>query len=557
MNTIKGKAVVGAIARGTIVYYHKNEFAVTKRRVVDTELELKRYTSAKEASEEELQKLYGEALERLGEENAQIFIIHQMLMSDAQFERCVMTHITEDSYNAEYAVKRAALELVQMLSANGSDYVKERTADIRDVSDRLIRHLLNLPSKDIKLGENSIICADELMPSEALMFDRKKLAGLCMASGAVNSHASILAKSMNIPCIVCMGDKICEEIDGKEAIVDGYEGVLYVEPDEMTVRLAEERIKSEQRKLEILSRLIGKATETADGRSVKIFTNVYNLAEVENASANDAEGIGIFRSESLYIAERVFPNEELLFYNYRRALEDMKGKEVTLLTYDMSAENIEEMLDLKKEPNPALGYRSIRVCLEQQELFRTQIRAMLRASVYGRLSILLPMIIDVGEFRYARSIINDEKEKLREEGISFAEDIKIGAMIETPAAVITSDILAKEADFFSIGTNDLEQFTLALDKNNSKYDRIRPENSTAILRMIKLVCENAHKNGIPVVLCGELASDFSLTEVFLDLNVDVFSVAPPRVLPLRRVIRSMDLSDEDRAKNVVSQLLDI
>jgi phosphotransferase system enzyme I (PtsI) len=557
MNTITGKAVVGDIARGTLVYYHKSEFEVTKGRVVDTELELKRFMQAREASEEELQELYDEALERLGEENAQIFIIHQMLMSDAQFERCIISHISEDSYNAEYAVKRAALELVRMLSANGSDYVKERTADIRDVSDRLIRHLLNVPSKDIKLEDNAIICAEELMPSEALMFDRKKLAGLCMAAGAVNSHASILAKSMNIPCIVCMGEKICEELDGKEAVVDGYEGVLYVEPDEMTIRLAEERVKSEQRKLEILSRLIGKATETADGRSVRIYANVYNLAEVENAAANDAEGIGIFRSESLYIAESVFPNEELLFYNYRRVLEDMKGREVTLLTYDMSAENTEEILDLKKEPNPAMGYRSIRVCLEQQDLFRTQIRAMLRASVYGKMSILLPMIIDVGEFRYARSIINDEKEKLREEGKAFSEDIKIGAMIETPAAVITSDILAKEADFFSIGTNDLEQFTLALDKNNSKYDRIRPENSTAILRMIRMVCENAHKNGIPVVLCGELASDFSLTEVFLDMNVDVFSVAPPRVLPLRRVIRSMDLSDEDRAKIVVSQLLEI
>ena len=284
---------------------------------------------------------------------------------------------------------------------------------------------------------------------------------------------------------------------------------------------------------------------------------MYDLSEVESAVANDAGGIGLFRSESLYIGEKVFPDEELLFYNYRRVLEDMNGREVTLMTYDMSAEITANILNMKKEPNPALGFRSIRVCLEQQDIFKTQIRAMLRASVYGKMSLILPMIIDIGEFRRARAVINDVKGQLREEGAAFSDDVKIGIMIETPAAVMTSDLLAQEADFFCIGTNDLEQFTLAIDKNNSKYDRIRPENSTALLRMIKLVCDNAHKYGKEVGICGEMASDLSMTEILLQMNVDMLSVMPSRVLPLRKVIKELDLSDESRAKNLLTQCLQL
>ncbi len=555
MKTISGKPVVGAIAHGTIVFYQRNDLIISRRKVSDTTRELNRYEKAKSETEQELDSFYEDALERLGEENAQIFIIHKMMLMDNQFDSRIQSLITDSSYNAEYAVARAAIELTRVLANNDSDYVRERTADVRDISERLIRHLLNAQTGEIELKENSIICADSIMPSEAMMFDKTKIAAFCTASGAENSHASILARSMDLPCIVCMGDELCDDLDGKEAIVDGYEGLLYVEPDEITIRRAQDRIKVEQRKHEMLTKLIGEPNKTIDGRSVKVCASVYDLSEVESAVSNDAEGIGLFRSESLYVGERVFPDEELLFYNYRRVLEDMNGKEVTLLTYDMSAEKTADILNMKKEPNPALGYRSIRVCLEQQEIFKTQIRAMLRASVYGKMSLILPLIIDIGEFRHARAIINDVKEQLREEGTAFSEDVKIGVMIETPAAVMTSDLLAKDADFFCIGTNDLEQFTLALDKNNSKYDRIRPENSTALLRMIKLVCDNAHKNGIEVGVCGEMASDLSMTEILLQMNVDMLSVIPSRVLSLRKVIRELDLSDQSRTENLLSQCL--
>ena len=557
MKIINGTSVVAAASRGTIYYYQRDELDIGRHKVSDTELEMRRFLVAKAASSVELDALYEEALERLGEENAQIFFIHQVMIDDDQFGSGVAKYIKDKGYNAEYAVSAAASDLIKGLAQNGSEYLRERVMDVRDISDRIIRHLLNAKTTRPEIVQGTIICADTIMPSEAMMFDRTKIVGICTASGSVTSHASIIAKSMNLPCIVCMGEELNDELDGKEAIVDGYDGILYIEPDDITAERVRETNKAEKRKHEMLHTLVGLENETIDGRKVSVMANILQLSQVEDVIRNDACGIGLFSSESLYLGEKVFPSDDTLFYNYRRAVEDRKGKEVMLLTYDVSAEKIAEIMGLKPERNPALGYRSLRVCLELQDVFRTQIRAMLRASAYGKMSIVLPMIIDIGEFRRARAIINEVKDKLREEGIPFDENVRIGAIIETPAAVMTSDLLAKEADFLSIGTTDLEQFTLALDKNSVKYDRIKPENCTAVLRMIKIVCDNAHKNGIPVILCGEMASDLSLTELFLAMDVDMFSVAPSKVLLLRKVIRSLDLGSSDHTDNLIAQHLQV
>lgn len=381
------------------------------------------------------------------------------------------------------------------------------------------------------------------MPSETVLMDKSKITAFCTRTGSVNSHTAILAKTMNIPALVNVGGALTEELDGMDAILDGYSGTLYIQPDEATIRMIDGKEAVEGRKKELLHRLRGRKNITRDGHEIKVYANVGNLNEVQNAIENDSGGIGLFRSEFMYFDRTEFPNEELQFYNYRRVLEDMKGKEVVLAAFDIGADKRPDYLNTEYERNPAMGYRAIRVCLEQKDMFKTQLRAMYRASVYGRLSILLPMIIDVSELRRVKEIIHEVKEELISEGKPFSENVKLGVMIETPAAVMTSDILAKEADFFNIGTNDLEQFTLALDRQNSRYEQICPEHHLAVLRMIKIVCDNAHANGIEVGICGELGGDLSLTETFLELHVDMLSVTPSQVLPLRRTIRSISLSD--------------
>lgn len=543
MYVIKGKSVFGAIARGVLTFYRRDEFVVNKIKVGDPQLEYKKYTDARDAALTELGELYERALSSIGEKDAQIFVIHQMIMTDDQYEGQIKDLILEQHFNADYAVACTARSFTKMLGEMDSEYMQARTMDVKDVSSRLLRHILNCAGNMPVLKGNSILCTGDLMPSETVLMDKSKITAFCTRTGSVNSHTAILAKTMNIPALVNVGGALTEELDGMDAILDGYSGTLYIQPDEATIRMIDGKEAVEGRKKELLHRLRGRRNITRDGHEIKVYANVGNLNEVQNAIENDSGGIGLFRSEFMYFDRTEFPNEELQFYNYRRVLEDMKGKEVVLAAFDIGADKRPDYLNTEYERNPAMGYRAIRVCLEQKDMFKTQLRAMYRASVYGRLSILLPMIIDVSELRRVKEIIHEVKEELISEGKPFSENVKLGVMIETPAAVMTSDILAKEADFFNIGTNDLEQFTLALDRQNSRYEQICPEHHLAVLRMIKIVCDNAHANGIEVGICGELGGDLSLTETFLELHVDMLSVTPSQVLPLRRTIRSISLSD--------------
>lgn len=543
MITVSGKPVLGGIARGYISYFHRDEIIVNKHKVNDPELEYKKYTYAKEASVKELGILFDQATCEIGEDDAQIFYIHQLILNDSQYESIVKNLIVLQRYNCEYAVVRTAQQFVKMLGDMDNDYIKARTADVNDVSERVLRHLQNRSVQELKLVKDTIICSDDLLPSETVSLDKTKVVSFCTSLGSTNSHTAILAMTMNIPAIIGMGELLSEDYDGKYAIVDGYSGVLYIEPDEKTVKKLEHKEAEEGRKKELLRRLRGRKNITRDGREVGVYANIGSLSDVSSATENDSGGVGLFRSEFMYIGRDDFPNEDFLFYNYRRVLEDMKGKRVVVRTLDIGADNNIDYFGLDKEPNPALGFRAIRVCLERKSIFKVQLRALYRASIYGRLAILIPMVIDPEEIRQVREIINEVKMELLEEKKPFSDTVELGAMIETPAAVMLSDLIAKEVDFFNIGTNDLEQYTLAIDRQNTRFEQISPSHHLPVLRMIKMICDNAHSNGIKVCICGELGANLSLTEIFLDMHVDELSVAPTQILPIRRKIRSLNLSD--------------
>ena len=546
MITLKGKPVFSGISRGYLCFYHRHEITVSKLKVSNPELEYQKYLLAKKETINELECLYQQACDDVGENDAQIFCIHQMILCDSQFEDIVKEYIIDKHYNSDYAVARAALSFSKMLEQTGTDYVKERVADVKDVSDRLIRHIQNRKQDTLRTYEQCIICADDLMPSETVGLDRTKVVSFCTRYGSANSHTAILSRTMNIPSLIGMGEELNDEYDGKYAIVDGYSGVLYIEPDKETTKMLEQKEAVEGRKKELLRRLRGRKNITRDGREISVYANIASLSDVSSAIENDAGGVGLFRSEFMYLGRNDFPDEDYLFYNYRRVIEDMKGKPVVIRTLDIGADKQADYFHLKKETNPALGMRAIRICLTKTDIFKTQLRALFRASVYGNLRILIPFIIDAQEIVQVKKIIDEVKEELIEDHIPFKDDVMIGAMIETPAAVMTSDLIAREVDFFSIGTNDLEQYTLAIDRQSSMFEIVAPQNKTALLRMIKTVCDNAHANGIRVGICGEIAGDLNLTEVFLDMHVDALSVAPARILPVRKTIRSLNLSDRRR-----------
>lgn len=555
MITIKGRSVFRGIARGKISYYHRDEVIINKLKVVDPEREWDKYLLAKSESIEELKSLHTQATEDIGKNDAQIFYIHQMILNDSQFEQLIYDFIMTKRYNADYAVARTAQTFGRILANMDSEYIKERQADVSDISDRLIRHIQNRSGNTFKLDGMSIICADDLMPSETVTLDKSKVAAFCTSGGSTNSHTAIIARTMNIPALVGMGASLSEEYEGRFAIVDGYSGTLYIEPDEKTMKMLEHKEDEEGRKQELLRRLKGRKNITRDGREFAVYANIGSLSDVPSAIENDCGGVGLFRSEFMYLQREDFPDEEELFYNYRRILEDMKGKRVVIRTLDIGADKNADYFDLGKELNPAMGFRAVRICLERQDIFKTQLRALYRASVYGTLAILIPMIIDVEEIRRVKEIIEEVKLELIEHGKPFADNVELGAMIETPASVMLSDLLAKEVDFFSIGTNDLEQFTLAIDRQNPHYESVVPQNHLAVLRMIKIVCDNAHSCGKKVSICGELGADLSLTEIFLDMHVDSLSVAPPQILPVRKTIRSLNLSDRRQIYNNIQQAL--
>ena len=555
MITLKGRSVYGGIAKGIISFYQRDEINITRLKINDPEKEWDRYTQAKNAAVEELRALRDKTAEEIGDADADIFFIHQMILDDSQYEKSIQTFILEERCNAEYAVARTSQILAEIMREGDSEYIRERCTDVHDASERIIRHLQNRSSVDFKLDDVSIICADDLMPSETAMLDKTKVAAFCTKGGSTNSHTAILARTMNIPALIGLGDVKLEDYDGMYAIVDGYDGMMYIEPDNDTIIRINRREEEEGRKRELLQRLKGRKNVTRDGREVEVYANIGGLTDLNSAIENDAGGIGLLRTEFLYLQRDSFPDEEELFYNYRRVVEDMKGKRVVIRTLDIGADKTADYFCLDKEDNPAMGVRAVRLCLRRQDIFRTQLRALLRASAYGKLALLIPMIIDLDEVYRVKDIIHKVKDELVNKHIQFDNDVEFGVMIETPAAVMISDLLAQEVDFFSIGTNDLEQYTLAIDRQNPNYETVVPPNHLAVLRMIKLVCDNAHNHGIKVCMCGELGSDLSLTEILLDMQIDALSVSPPQILPVRRMIRSLNLSDRRQVHSNIQRVL--
>ena len=540
----KGKGVYGGIAKGKIKTFSHSDIIVSKKRTYDSNEELKKYENAKKKAIDELQELYDINLAVLGQDDACIFLIQQMIIKDIDFNASVENMILNEKFTADYAVAKTAKDFFREFSTLESEYIKGRLEDIKDISDRLLKHILNNKENKIVLDDKAIVCADYLMPSETVGFDKNNILGICTNYGSATSHTAILAETMNIPAIMGIGNGIDEKYDGKFAAIDGYSGALFIEPNENTLLSLEKKEEAQARKRELLKVFKGRKSITLDKTEVKIYANIGGIGDIERVIENDGEGIGLFRSEFLYLEKDELPDEEYQFYCYRCVAELMKGKRVVIRTLDAGADKNLEYLHLPKEENPALGMRSIRICLEYPEIFITQLRAIYRASAYGNIAILLPMITDMDELMQVKAIINKVKLELSEQGYKYSDSVELGVMIETPAAVMISDLLAKEADFFSIGTNDLEQYTLAIDRQDSRLEQFCPTHHLPLLRMIKKVCENARANGIKTCICGELGSDTNLTEVFLHMGVDSFSVNPSEILIVRRKIRTLNLSDK-------------
>ena len=540
MITLSGKSVFGGIAIGKIAFYKRNEIQIKRSRVEDTEQEVKRFEAAKEKAVSQLQELHDKALDDVGETNAMIFEIHQMMLEDLDYVESIVNIITSQEVNAEYAVATTADNFAAMFAAMDDAYMQGRAADVKDVSERLIQVLSDQNSASMEMNEPVIIAADDLVPSETVQLDKEKVLSFITMFGSANSHTAILARTMNIPAVIGIGEDLKKEYDGKEAIVDGMEGVIYIDPDKETFTRMREKQKEDQEQKALLEQLKGKENITKSGQKVMVYANIGNLSDVGAVLKNDAGGIGLFRSEFLYLESETFPTEEEQFKVYKQVAENMAGKRVIIRTLDIGADKQVDYFGLDKEENPALGYRAIRICLTRQEIFKTQLRALYRASAYGQIAIMFPMIISVDEVKQIKKIIEEVKQELKEEGIDFRENVELGVMIETPAAVMVSRDLAKEVDFFSVGTNDLTQYTLAIDRQNQKLEPFYDSHHPAVLSMIRMATENAHAEGKWIGICGELGADLSLTETFLEMGIDELSVAPGMILPLRKRIREAD-----------------
>ncbi|MCX4356382.1 MAG: phosphoenolpyruvate--protein phosphotransferase [Oscillospiraceae bacterium] len=543
MKKYQGKGVYGAIAVGKISLFKKPDAAVKRIRVVDTGNEKMRLEQAKTLAIEQLQKIYDKALKEVGEANAAIFEIHQMMLDDDDYNDSINNIIDSQSVNAEYAVAVTADNFAEMFSAMDDEYMKARAADVRDISNRLINNLSGSVSFDTDTNEKVIICASDLAPSETVALDKNKVLAFVTAHGSSNSHTAILARNMNIPAIIGAGDEFLNEIkDGMEAIVDGYTGEVFVAPDEVTKSKALEKQFADEEKKRLLQELKGKDNVTLDGKKINIYANIGGVENIGAVLLNDAGGIGLFRSEFLYLENSDYPTEEQQFTAYKKVLESMAGKKVIIRTLDIGADKQVDYFDLKKEENPALGYRAIRICLTRPDIFKTQLRALYRASSFGNLGIMFPMITSVSELEKILAICDEVKTELNEQGVEFSDKIELGIMIETPAAALISDKLAPMVDFFSVGTNDLTQYTLACDRQNPDIEQFVDTHHEAILRLIEMSAENAHKHGAWIGICGELGADTSLTETFLRMGIDELSVSPTFVLKVRSAVRSIDLS---------------
>lgn len=537
MITLKGKSVFGGIAIGEIAFYKRNDTQIKRCHIDDTEAEIKRFEEAKNQAEEELKTLYEKAMDDVGEANAMIFEIHQMMLNDLDYIESIENIIKLQEVNAEYAVGMTADNFSAMFEAMDDAYMQGRAADVRDVSERVLHILSGAAKSGVTMNHPSIVVADDLVPSETVQLDKSLVLAFATQYGSSNSHTAILARTMNIPAVIGLGKELLEEYDGHLAVVDGFEGMIYVDPNEETLKIMREKQEEDLRQKELLDQLKGKENITLTGQKINVYANIGNSSDVGAVLKNDAGGIGLFRSEFLYLENDTFPTEEQQFSVYKTVAENMAGKKVIIRTLDIGADKQVDYFDLDKEENPALGYRAIRICLTRPEIFKTQLRALLRASAYGNISIMFPMITSLWEVKKIKEIVAEVKEELKQEGFTYKEDIELGIMIETPAAVLVSRSLAKEVDFFSVGTNDLTQYTLAIDRQNPKLDPFCDTHHPAVLELIRMATESAHAEGKWIGICGELGADLTLTETFLEMGIDELSVSPSMVLPLRKKIR--------------------
>ena len=538
MQSYQGKSVYKGIAMGPVVVLKKNDYQVKRTRIEDPEAEIKRVDEALKKSKEQLQKLYDKAVQEVGEASAAIFEVHQMMLEDDDYLEAIQNTIRTEQINAEYAVAATGDNFAEMFASMDDDYMKARSADIKDISERLVRNLSGQDDADLSSIEPSIIVADDLSPSETVQMDKDKILAFVTVHGSTNSHTAILARMMNIPALIGVDMNLEEIHTGMEAVVDGFQGTVIFEPDETVKAQTTEKMAEEAEKLRLLQELKGKENVTLDGHKINIYANIGSVGDIGYVMENDAGGIGLFRSEFLYLGRNDFPTEEEQFQAYKQAVQMMAGKKVIIRTLDIGADKQVDYFNLGNEDNPAMGYRAIRICLKQPEIFKTQLRALLRAAVYGNLSIMYPMITSTEEVKKIYEIVAEVEEELKAQEIQYKIPEQ-GIMIETPAAAIISDRLAEMVDFFSIGTNDLTQYTLAIDRQNEKLDEFYNPHHEALLRMIQMVVDNAHKCGKWAGICGELGADTTLTEEFVRMGLDELSVAPSMVLKLRKIVREM------------------
>ena len=543
MEQYQGKSVFGGVAIGRIHVFSKGQQQVKRIKVQDTEAEKKRYREAVQTAITELQGLYDKALKEVGEANAAIFEMHQMMLEDEDFTESVENIIDSQSVNAEYAVASTGDNFAQMFASMDDEYMRGRAADVKDISERLVSVLNGASRQQMDADEPVIVMAVDLAPSETVQMDKDKVLSFVTTQGSVNSHTAILARTMSIPALIGVDMPLDAELEGKFAIVDGDNGTVYIDPSEDVLAQMQEKKEQAEEKKQLLQQLKGKETITKDGKKIKLYANIGNSKDLAMVLQNDAEGIGLFRSEFLYLEKEDYPTENEQFMVYKMVAETMAGKQVIIRTLDIGADKQCDYFNMDPEDNPALGYRAIRICLTRPEVFKTQLRALYRASAFGNISIMYPMITSVWEVKQIKKIVEEVKEELRAQNIEFGE-VAQGIMIETPAAVMISRELAKEVDFFSIGTNDLTQYTLAIDRQNPKLDDFYDAHHPAVLEMIRMVAQNAHAEGIWASICGELGADLELTEQFLQMGIDELSVSPGRILPIRKIVRESECGCE-------------
>ena len=538
MEVYQGKSILKGIAIGKLFFYQKGEQSVKREKIQDTAAELRRYEAAREEAIAQLNVLYEKAVKEVGEVNAAVFEVHAMMLEDDDYVDSIVNIIETQQVNAEFAVATTGDNFAAMFADMDDDYFKARAVDVKDISERLVNVLSGRNNGGDLGAEPVIVVADDLAPSETVQIDKEKLLAFVTRYGASNSHTAILARTMNIPALI--GVEIQEDWNGKLAVVDGYEGKLYIEPEEEVLTKMQQKQREDLEARELLEQLRGKEDVTLDGKKIRLYANIGSVKDVAGVLANDAAGIGLFRSEFLYLEADDYPDEEAQFQAYKTVAENMAGKKVIVRTLDIGADKQVDYFHMEEEENPAMGYRAIRICLDRPEIFKTQLRALLRASAYGNIAIMYPMIISVDEVRRIKAIVEEIKQELDAKEIRYGE-VEQGIMIETPAAVVISDLLAQEVDFFSIGTNDLTQYTLAIDRQNMKLDNIYDAHHPAVLRMIQTTIDNGHQHGCWVGICGELGADMTLTETFLKMGIDELSVSPSFVLPIRKLIRQIRL----------------